>query len=216
MYLQHWGLAEAVFRQGLDARAFYAGPNQQEALFRLDYLVADRRRLGLVLGPTGSGKSLLLEVFAAEARRGGWQVAQVDLAGLDSPGFFHSVAVGLGLCPRDGIGTLELWPRVVDRIVAARWQRQPTVILLDSVDRAAAEVLDDIVRLSEADPDGDAHATLILASARRAIAEWPKGLVERVELRIDLEPFDLSATAGYLEHELVRGGGRASMFSESR
>ncbi len=69
MYLAYWGLEQSPFRGHLDPRLFYQGPSQDEALARLHFLVDERRTLGLVLGEPGSGKSLVLEVFARELGR---------------------------------------------------------------------------------------------------------------------------------------------------
>ena len=67
MYQAHWGLQESPFRGLLDPKFFYQSPTHEEALARLQFLVDQQRRLGLLVGPPGSGKSLLLEVFAAAA-----------------------------------------------------------------------------------------------------------------------------------------------------
>ena len=63
MYQQYWGLRESPFRGSLDVAQFFATPNHDEALARLHFLVDGRRRLGLVAGKFGIGKSLLLEFF---------------------------------------------------------------------------------------------------------------------------------------------------------
>ena len=75
MYPSHWGLQASPFRGCLDARSFYQSPTHDEALARLFFLVEQRRRLGLLMGPAGSGKSLLLEVLAQQLRRAGHAVA---------------------------------------------------------------------------------------------------------------------------------------------
>jgi len=65
MYQTHWGLQESPFRGCLDPKSFYQSPTHEEALARLHFLVEHGRRLGLLTGPSGSGKSLLLEVFGS-------------------------------------------------------------------------------------------------------------------------------------------------------
>jgi type II secretory pathway predicted ATPase ExeA len=71
MYQAHWGLDDAPFRTRLDRRFFYESPTHEEALARLHFLVDERRRLGLLLGSHGSGKSTVLEFFSDEIRRRG-------------------------------------------------------------------------------------------------------------------------------------------------
>ena len=76
MYQSHWGLRESPFRDGPDPQSFYQSPTHEEALARLHFLVEQHRRLGLLLGPEGSGKSLLAgdpRLPASPSRTGGRQ-----------------------------------------------------------------------------------------------------------------------------------------------
>ena len=73
----HWGLQESPFRNSLDPRFFYESPSHEEALARLNFLVENSRRQALLLGASGSGKSLLLELFANRLRRGGTAIATI-------------------------------------------------------------------------------------------------------------------------------------------
>ena len=84
MYQQYWGLRESPFRGSLDVAQFFATPNHDEALARLHFLVDGRRRLGLVAGKFGIGKSLLLEVFSQRIYHDQGEVARVSLLGIDS------------------------------------------------------------------------------------------------------------------------------------
>jgi type II secretory pathway predicted ATPase ExeA len=84
MYQAPWGLEQSPFRSCLDPRFFYRSPTHEEALSRLHFLVEQRRRVGLLMGPAGSGKSLLLEVFAEQLRQKGLPVAKVNLLGIEA------------------------------------------------------------------------------------------------------------------------------------
>ncbi|HKD38008.1 MAG TPA: hypothetical protein VKB78_14445, partial [Pirellulales bacterium] len=76
-YRMHWGLTETPFRGGIDPKFFYESPTHEEALARLRFLVEERQRLGMLMGESGTGKSMLLEVVARQLRRGGSQVANI-------------------------------------------------------------------------------------------------------------------------------------------
>ncbi len=67
MYETHWGLDVSPFRGLADPRFFYCSPTHDEALARLTFLVENRRRLGLLLGEPGSGKTLVLKVLSTTA-----------------------------------------------------------------------------------------------------------------------------------------------------
>jgi len=85
MYSQHFGLTETPFANTLDPHWFYQSPGHEEALARLMYVVDQRRRCGVLLGPAGTGKSLLLTVLLAETRRLPREVVLVDLLGQQQP-----------------------------------------------------------------------------------------------------------------------------------
>ena len=99
MYQSHWGLREMPFSGCVDPKYFFPSPTHEEALARLHFLVENHRRLGLLFGASGFGKSLLLEVFAEQLRRSGQAVAKLNLVGLDSMEMLWQLAVGLGLNP---------------------------------------------------------------------------------------------------------------------
>jgi energy-coupling factor transporter ATP-binding protein EcfA2 len=142
MFRKHWGLRESPFRGTLDWRLFFPSPTHDEALARLHFLVEERRRLGLLLGPTGCGKSLVLEVFARRLRRHGAQIANVNLLGADLHEFLWLAAAELGVNPDRRDDPFRLWRGVIDRLAENRYQQLDTVLLLDDADQATPPVLD--------------------------------------------------------------------------
>ena len=68
MYAQYWGLVDIPFHSTVDMRWFFEGPTHEEALARLLFLLEQHRRFGLIVGPIGTGKSLLLSVAAKTVR----------------------------------------------------------------------------------------------------------------------------------------------------
>ena len=127
MYRQYWGLRESPFRGALDPRLFFPSPTHEEALARLHFLVDERRRLGLLLGLPGTGKSLTLEVFARRLRRAGAQVANINLLGIEIHEFLWLVAAELGANPDRRDDPFRLWRSVLDRLVENRYQQFDTV-----------------------------------------------------------------------------------------
>src|SRR5262245_61503632 len=116
MVRKHWGLRELPFRDSLDCRRYVPSPTHEEALARLSFLVEHRRRLGLLFGAAGCGKSLVLEIFARQMRRRGVQVANVSLLGVDVREFLWLAAADLGANPEGRDEAFRLWRRVLDRL----------------------------------------------------------------------------------------------------
>lgn len=212
MYQSHWGLDETPFHTQFDPRFFYHSPTHEEALARLHFLVEYRRRLGLVIGPQGSGKSLLLDVFAVELRREGLPVARVNLLGVDRIEMLWLLATELGVNPSNEALPPMLWRSVTDRITEHRYQRVETVLLFDEADRATEEVLSQVSRLAQFDSSPEARVTIVLAGCPERIPRLGTSLLERVELRIDVAPWEPTDTEGYVRASLERAGRKAPVF----
>jgi len=215
IYRAHWGLRESPFPSGLAPRLFYQGPAHEEALARLEFLIEQRQRLGLLLGPSGTGKSLVLDRLATNLRRGGAQVANLSLLGVDLHEFLWLLAADLGLNPRRKQTPFELWRELIDRIAENRYQQLDTVILLDDADRAQAEVLDHLVRLVQSDRAMPTSLALVLAAPAERITRIGPRLLELAELRIDLEPWEESDTGAYLISALKQAGRKTLLFTDA-
>jgi len=214
MYQSHWGLRENPFRTRLDPRFFYESPTHEEALARLHFLVEAERRLGLLLGESGSGKSLVLEVFAAQMRRAGRPVAKANLLGVEPEEMLWLLCAGFGVNPDRGLGAAPLWRMLADRIAEYRYQRLAAVVLLDDADHAAGDVLRHVARLAQLESAGDARLTLVLACRPERIARLGSSLLELADLRIDLEPWQPEDTGNFLKSSLAQAGREEPVFAE--
>ena len=80
--LRHWNLSERPFEATWDTRFFHAGPDHEEALSRLLYLVSEKTmNLGLLTGEIGSGKTLTRAVFAGRIDATRFHVLTVENSG---------------------------------------------------------------------------------------------------------------------------------------
>jgi general secretion pathway protein A len=212
MYHSHWGLKHSPFSGGLDRRSFFASPTHDEALARLHFLVEQRRRVGVLLGPAGTGKSLLLEVFAGEVRRRGGDAARLSLLGLGSHEFLFLLADALGLNPQPHDSLVALWRNVLERLSENRYQDLDTVLLFDDADEADEAVLEQLARLAQHNPTPAARLTLVLAASPQRIERLGRRLLGLVELRIDIQPWEAADTAEYVEGTLRRAGCERAVF----
>ncbi len=214
MYQAHWGLRESPFRGLPDARQFYQSPTHEEALARLQFLVHERRRLGLLVGPSGSGKSMLFEVFAEQLRRGGASVAKCSLLGVEPVEMLWQLAVGWGLSPTASQGLASLWRSLSDRLAEYRYQQLHAVALLDDADQATAHVLQHVTRLARLDVSPELRLTLILAGRNEGMAKLDSRLLDLAELRIEVETWEQADTQDYLNSRLAHAGRQSSVFTE--
>ncbi len=214
MYSSHWGLREMPFHEAHDAQSFYQSPTHEEALARLHFLVEQHRRLGLLLGPEGSGKSLLLEILSAQLRRRGPVVASVNLTGTSGDEMLWSLAGQFGRNLDRCETTPMLWRALSDRLAAFRYQQVDAVILIDDADQAANSVVPHLLRLAKLEPTPQPRLTLILAGDPARIGRLGETLLRLSELRIDLAAWRQDDIAGYLENSIRQAGGSSNLFEE--
>lgn len=212
MYTKHWGLNDPPFGLRTDLQYFHLSPTHDEALARLQFLVENGRRVGLLFGEHGAGKSLTMAYFAASLRRTGAAVARVNMVGIDGHELLWELAAQLGCNPSLDPPTIRLWQMLSDRFAACRWQNTPAVILLDDADQAPGATYEILARLA-AMATGESPATLVLACRAENVGRLGRSVLELAELRIDLEPWSVADTEGFLSATLVKAGATRPLFS---
>jgi type II secretory pathway predicted ATPase ExeA len=215
MFRKHWGLRELPFGSGVDPKAFFPSPPHEEALARLQFLVEENRRVGMLMGPTGSGKSLLLAVLTQQLRRNGYQVANLNLLGSEDREFLWTLSAALNMNPPRTAHTFALWRGITDKIVENRYQQCGTVLLLDDADEASGDVLSHVVRVAQSDPSPSARLTVLLAASSERIECLGPRLLELAELRIDIEAWEEADTSAYVTSALIRAGRSTPAFDEA-
>jgi len=119
-----------------------------------------------------------------------------------------------GLWPDPAARPCELWPLIGDRISEYRYQQLPAIVLLDNADQSEEAVLSYIARLSQTDMSPESRLTVVLAAVPEGVSRLGEGLLEQVELRIDLEPWSRAETADYLNAALAKAGSDRPLFAE--
>jgi general secretion pathway protein A len=206
----HWGSQESPFRGLLGPKFFYQSPTHEEALARLQFLVQGRHRLGLLVGPAGSGKSLLLEVFAKQLRG---PVAKLSLLGVEPAEMLWRLATGWGVSLEPTQSLAALWRAVSDRLTEYRYQQLNAVVLLDDVDQAEPQVLQHVTRLVRFDPSLETRLTLVLAGRNEGMAKLGEPLLGLADLRIDIEPWAPADTEEFLNARLAQSGRQSPVFA---
>jgi general secretion pathway protein A len=215
MHTGHWNLEKAPFPTGTAEPMFFSGLPQQEALARLRFLVHHGRRLGLVLGEAGWGKSLVLDLFAEECQSANWHVATLNLLGLSVREFQWRLAELLHAAPRTSDDGLRLARRLEERWQQNSLQQENIVLLLDDADQAGADVLTQLARLAQSPASQVGNLTIVLAARGSQANRLGSRLLELIDLRVDLEPWGAEDTTGYLQLALVEAGAERPIFDDA-
>ena len=209
---RYWGRNDLALQGRLGQGGLIETPPHAEALARLSYLVEHRRRFGLMLGPVGTGKSLVLSAAAREAKRLGREVAAIDLFGIDSHDMLWQLAITLRLGPTERWSHANLWRAVCDHWHALHSAHLPSVLLFDHLERAEVDCLSLIERLLHLDVANDGGLT-ILAAAREGFEECSFGeLAEQSELRIELPCLSRRETESFVRELLGKTDNGQELF----
>jgi general secretion pathway protein A len=213
--LAHWGLERWPFCQVPDAARFYPTPTSNEALARIEHLVESRRRLGALLGESGTGKTLLLQAASRRLARLLAAVAMLDAEGLGTREMLWQIAASLAASPSDDADASRLWRLIADRVAENRLQQTATVLLVDNAGQAGPDVVAQLMRLSRLEATPSARWTIVLAAEPAQAARWPQSLRDLVDLRIDLHRWEREDTVGYVQTSLVESGRMEPLFDDA-
>ena len=214
MYESHWGLKNSPFRGTVDPDSFYASPTHDEALARLHYLVENNRKLGILLGESGSGKTLLLQVFAHELKRQSGQVAYINLLGIDDDELLSVLARELRIHIADADGRAQLWRKVRDRLAANRYEQTNTVVLFDDAGESSAEVLQQVLRLLQNDTLPNSRLSVVLSSTPKNVSRLGPRLLDLAQLRVEVESWDVDDIFEFLQSSIAKAGGDKPLFDQ--
>ena len=201
-----------------DPQFFYQSPTHEEALARLHFLVEQHRRLGLLMGPDGSGKSFLLEVFAepASPRRAARRPRSACSA-IEPAELLWQVAVEFGLNPEPApIRRPPCGGWLSDRLLEYRYQQtrhgdpcwtMPTRPAARCWPRSHASGAARSLAASRG-------LTLVLAGRQERMGRIGDRLLGLADLRIDIQPWGQADTENYLKASLAQAGCQAAVFAE--
>jgi general secretion pathway protein A len=212
--LVHWGLTRWPFRGTPAVDQLYPTAGLTEALARIDYLVEGRRRVGVLMGESGVGKSLTFKAAARQLERQGRAVVYVDATAVSARELTWLVACGLGAVPREDAEVAKLWRLITDRVTENRLQRTHTVLIVDEAGHAGPDVVSQLVRLARLDPSAEARWTIVLAAEPEHAARWNVTLRDLVDLRIDLMAWSAEDTIGYVQMSLLEAGRMEPLFED--
>ena len=212
MYLNHWGFITTPFKQ-ISADP-YPTESLAEATARADYLISQGRRMGVLIGKRGVGKTTSLASIEAEQRHVGTQVIRIDAEAISSRELLWRLAEGLETIPDPADTVIQLWQLIEDRLRENRLQGRPTAMLVDDASDLGPDVQQQLARLAKLECFADAKWTLILAMHDGSFGRINETLLHLIDLRIDLTHWSSEETHGFVQTSLVDAGRYEPIFSD--
>ena len=216
MYISYWNFRENPFQSVADTRFAYLSDQHREALARLLFLVEGRKLGGVLVGPFGVGKSMILELLADKVRqRGGIQFLHVDASSGSSLALAKIILRRLG-CVEPVADVASAVEMLAQLCVEGRTTFSYLVLALDEAhllqDAGAMEFLHLLtnVRTRRADGSLGGPAVTLLLSGHPELLEKTAAdgaLCQRLQLTWELKPFQEAQTAEYVHFRIRVAGG---------
>ncbi len=226
MYETYWGLNQSPFTSRCQPEFFFASDIHEEVLARSLYLIEQRRRLGIIRGGSGLGKSMLLHVLAEEMSQTGQKVGVVDASGLNGVGLLTDISIALDLASPVTESEDQLWFALRDHLSGLHFAHQPVLLCVDHIERLEAGALRILERIAGDQLHRENSLSMIAtlrddadretdrpASASR-ILRVPQLFDELTELRVELQPLTRSEIHSYVHARIFVAGGALSIFSD--
>jgi general secretion pathway protein A len=216
MYLDYWGLSEFPFSNVPDSRFFYKSRAHRESLTRLSYLCTYQHGAGILVGPFGSGKTLLgfvlLNSINQEDRFRSAFIRNPRVSPLE---LLQLIAGELGALsmPRNKAEALKSIETCLHNNIL---DGRHTIIMIDEAHSIEGEDVFEEVRLLLNFQLEDAHLLTLILIGQPGIdvkVDRHKPLSQHVNLIVNLSAFSLSETEGYIRHRLQVVGRRDEVFN---
>lgn len=213
MIEKYWGLKFNPFQNVISDRWYYESPMHEETLSRLYYVIEQRQKCGLLLGEVGTGKSLLFEILARQAKRAQRQVAMIDTFGMEGDELLWKILGELGLGNHSSRSRGEQWRLLSDHLHGATSSHQQVVLLFDHLAQADETCRAIAERLLHLPACTKGWVTVIVSCSPLQLKQIPEGILSQVDLKITLDPLDAYHTAEYVNQAIKKAGSNKSLFA---
>ena len=211
MYERYYGLQERPFDLSPNPRFLCFTPQHREALAHLEYGLAGRPGVTVLVGEAGTGKTTLVRK-ALQASTDHSIIVHLSNPTLTRAEFFEYLAGGFGFSSEAGrskIAFLRELQEALNNELAPR-----LALVVDEAQSVPYELLEEIRLLTNAESaNGRSIAVALVGQpelARRLDEARLRQLKQRVVLRCELTPLTLKDTATYISARVKTAGGEAT------
>lgn len=210
-HLEHFGLSRDPFSNDPQVAAYFESPEHKSAATRLSRGVVQQKGFCLFTGPAGAGKSMVVRHLLESLEEDVYEACVlVPVPGVaDSSWVLHRFAALLGVeGPADERGALL--GQVYDQLAVVREDGRHTVLFVDEAEvLEEQDALGDLRVLLNLEYEERRLLTLVLIGTEaleRQVARQ-RGLADRLDVHVRIQPLELRAATDYLVHRIRRVGG---------
>lgn len=211
MYERFYGLQERPFDLSPNPRFLCFTPQHREALVHLQYGLAGRPGLTVLIGEAGTGKTTLIRAALRSANESS-TIVHLSNPTLTRAEFYDYLAAGFGLSSAAGASKIAFL-RELDAALA-REDGPMLALVVDEAQSVPYELLEEIRLLTNVEASNGRSLAVALVGqpelARRLDEARLRQLKQRVVLRYTLTPLSLKDTAAYISGRVATAGGDAT------
>lgn len=218
MYEAFFGLTARPFEPVPDPRFLFLGERQREALGNLRYGLTAPRGLTLLVGEAGTGKTTLLEAILSEVDQEHIECVLLSNPTLSRAEFYEFLADEFRLNHQSSSSKTRFLFEFRQHLLARSARGQISALVLDEAQSLPPELLEEVRLLSNIETQTVKLLNVVLSGQPELSARLNdpalRHLKQRISLRCELRPFDLSETAAYIAGRVrIAGGDPGKIFS---
>jgi general secretion pathway protein A len=213
MYEQFYGFRERPFDLTPNPRFLVLTDGHREALSNLEYAIASRKGVTLLVGEAGCGKTTVLRTAIER------QPKQVRCVYLHNPAltrdeFVEMLATKFQLTEQAQRSKTALLVELEALLCQRREAHETTLLVVDEAQSLPHELLEEIRLLANIETNEDKLLSLIIAGqpeiAERLNETGLRQLKQRIALRCELRALTLRETLAYIAGRIRAAGGVAA------
>ncbi|MDO4558498.1 MAG: ATP-binding protein [Planctomycetia bacterium] len=175
MVAEYWGMETSPFVARWTPRFFVATPWYDEVTARLDYMLRQNARLGILIGDAGTGKSWCAAALCAEQRGEGHRSAVLSLSGVEPESLLPEICRSLGFATPD---ERPSWGFLTDQLAETAYFGRHTLLICEDVDRCSSGTRAALSRLPALESDSPMGLTVLMTT--RTTSRTSERIVEQI------------------------------------
>ena len=218
-FIQTYGLLENPFADCVHPAFFFRTDSHANAVRSMKMAVDLNTSLGLVTGPSGTGKTLVSQLLLTHFHEPKHCVALIlATPGLSKTGILREILAELGIALPAGIARVQdLLKTLSNYIIELHQQGCRLVLLFDESHLLSADCLHIIRTITNIEIPEQKLTTCILFGESRLGQRLEHATFEalrnRIYLRSELGPLTADETAQYVKYRLMSAGRLAELFT---
>ena len=210
MYERFFGFRERPFELTPNPSYLVLTDSHREALSNLEYGIAGRKGITLLIGESGTGKTTLIRT-ALERQTARVHGVHLHNPTLTKPEFVQILAKQFGLSAEAEASKATLLSELEVLLKRRRDSGESSVLIVDEAQSLPLELLEEIRLLVNIETATEKLLSVIVAGqpelATRLNQHELRQFKQRIALRCELRPLTLPETAAYLAGRIRAAGG---------